>query len=325
MIGYSSRCVRVAWMTLTVVAASLTAATAQDFPNRPIQVITPYAAGGATDQIARLLQQGLAERLGQPIIVVNRPGGGTTIGTQSVARSAPDGHTVGIVSVPYTSNFTLMKEMPYTHRDFIPITSLTNTPSVLVVTPSFPVNNLAELIAYVKARPGEINYATFGVGSSPHLATLQFESLIGAKLVHVPYKGGAPAALAVMTGEVHMAFGTPLSVAGGIQSGKLKPIAVASEKRIGIFADVPTFIESGLSYKNGAWFGALAPAGTPQPIVQRLYETIRDSLNQPDVKQTIEKSGTDIFILPPAEFARFIEEDTKLWARILGSLQIEKL
>ena len=198
------------------------------FPNRAIQLIVPYAAGGAVDQTARLLGQGLEKRFGQNVLVINRPGASTTIGTLQVARAAPDGHTLAMVSVPHVTNYTLLKEMPYTQADFIPVTTITTQASVIVVNPSLPVKSLKELIAYIKARPGEVNYGTFGIGSSAHLAALLFESRIGGRMQAVHYRGGAPAAVGVMTGEVQMAFGTALSAGGGIQAGKLRAIAVTS-------------------------------------------------------------------------------------------------
>jgi tripartite-type tricarboxylate transporter receptor subunit TctC len=294
------------------------------FPNRPIQLIVPYAAGGATDAVARLLQQGMEKRLGQPILVVNRPGASTTLGTQQVARAAPDGHTIVMVSVPHVANYTLLKEMPYAQSDFIPITSVSNTPNVLVVNPDLPIKSVTDLIAYIKARPGEVNYGTFGIGSSAHLAALLFESKTGAKLQAVHYRGGSPAAVGVMTGEVQMAFGTPLSVAGGVDGGKLRPIAVTSEKRINIYPDIPTIREQGLDYVNGAWFGLLAPAGTPVPIVNQLYESVRSTLAEPEVQKKIVDSGTEVFVTSPDDFAKFIAEETKVWSGVLKGISIEQ-
>jgi tripartite-type tricarboxylate transporter receptor subunit TctC len=294
------------------------------FPNRPIQLIVPYAAGGATDAVARVLQQGMEKRLGQPILVINRPGASTTLGTQQVARAAPDGHTIAMVSVPHVANYTLLKEMPYAQSDFIPITPVTNTPNVLVVNPQLPIKSISDLVAYVKSRPGEINYGTFGIGSSAHLAALLFESKIGTKLQAVHYRGGAPAAVGVMTGEVQMAFGTPLSVAGGVSGGKLRPIAVTSEKRVNIYPEIPTVREQGLDYVNGAWFGILAPAHTPDAIVRQLLDSITGTMAEPAVRKTIIDSGTEVFVTSPEEFSRFIANETKLWAGILKGMAVEQ-
>jgi tripartite-type tricarboxylate transporter receptor subunit TctC len=296
-------------------------ATEAAFPTQPIQLIVPYAAGGATDTVARLLQKGMETRLGQPIVVINRPGASTTIGTAAVARAKPDGYTIGMVSVPHVSNYTLLKEMPYAQSDFVPITSVTNTPSVLVVNPSLPVKSVADLIGYIKAHPGQVNYATFGIGSSAHLAALLFQNKTGLSMTAVHYRGGAPAAIGVMTGEVQMSFGTPLSVAAGVASGKLRPIAVTATKRIKLLPDTPTMREQGFDYINGAWFGILAPKGTPDAIVQTLYRAIAETMAEPDVDKVVLDSGSEIFVTSPREFADFIASETKQWAHILGNVE----
>jgi tripartite-type tricarboxylate transporter receptor subunit TctC len=296
-------------------------ATEAAFPTQPIQLIVPYAAGGATVTVARLLQKGMETRLGQPIVVINRPGASTTIGTAAVARAKPDGYTIGMVSVPHVSNYTLLKEMPYAQSDFVPITSVTNTPSVLVVNPSLPVKSVADLIGYIKAHPGQVNYATFGIGSSAHLAALLFQNKTGLSMTAVHYRGGAPAAIGVMTGEVQMSFGTPLSVAAGVASGKLRPIAVAATKRIKLLPDIPTMREQGFDYINGAWFGILAPKGTPDAVVQTLYRAIAETMAEPDVDKVVLDSGSEIFVTSPREFGDFIASETKQWAHILGNVE----
>ena len=270
-------------------------------------------------------QQGMEKRLGQPILVINRPGASTTLGTQQVARAAPDGHTIAMVSVPHVANYTLLKEMPYAQSDFIPITPVTNTPNVLVVNPALPIKSVADLIAYIKARPGEVNYGTFGIGSSAHLAALLFESKIGTKMQAVHYRGGAPAAVGVMTGEVQMAFGTPLSVAGGVGGGKLRPIAVTSEKRINIYPDVPTVREQGVDYVTGAWFGILAPAHTPEPDRSSAPRSPSGARwPSPPCRRLLSNSGTEVFVSSPDEFTRFITEETKLWAGVLKGMSVEQ-
>jgi tripartite-type tricarboxylate transporter receptor subunit TctC len=306
------------------VAALGAAAKAADYPDRPIQLIVPYAAGGATDTVARLLQEGMQKQLGQPVLVVNRPGGNTIVGTQSVAHATPDGYTIIMVSVPHVANFTLYKEMPYAQSDFAPIGQVSNTPNVLVVNPSLPVNSLGDFITYIKAHPGTINYGTFGVGSSAHLAALLFESKIGQKLTAVHYHGGAPAAVGVMTGEIQFEFGTPLSVAGGIDAGKLKPIAVTSRQRLKFLPNIPTMMESGLDYVMGAWFGLLAPAGTPQPIVVKLNAAMKTAMTEPNVMKVLDQSGTDVVASSPEEFGKFIADETKLWHGVLNGMTIDK-
>jgi tripartite-type tricarboxylate transporter receptor subunit TctC len=307
-----------------IIATHSAGAETTKFPNRPIQLIVPYAAGGAVDQTARFLQQGLEKRLGQNVLVINRPGASTTLGTLQAARAAPDGHTIVMVSLPHVSNYTLLKEMPYAQSDFIPITTVTNQWSVLVVNPSLPLKTLSDVIAYVKARPGEVNYGTFGVGTSAHLAALLFQSMIGAKMQAVHYRGGAPTAVGVMTGEVQMAFGTALSAGGGIAGGQLRAIAVTSEKRLVLLPDVPTAREQGLDYVHGSWFGILAPARTPDPIIRQLYDAIKETMAQPDVQKPIRDAGNEVWVTSPAEFARFISEETKLWAGVLKGMSTEQ-
>ncbi|MGA8820925.1 MAG: tripartite tricarboxylate transporter substrate-binding protein, partial [Xanthobacteraceae bacterium] len=272
------------------------AAAAAGYPDRPIQLVVPYPAGGAVDAVARLLQNGMQQQLGEPVLVVNRPGGNTIVGTEYVAHANADGYTIVMVSLPHVANFTLFKHMPYSQSDFAPIAEVTNTPNVLVINPSLPVNSLSEFIAYIKAHPGHINYGTFGIGSSAYLAGLLFESKIGRKLVAVQYHGGAPAAVAVMTGEVQFEFGTPLSVKGGIDSGKLKPLAVASKKRVPFLPNVPTMTEAGLDFVNGGWFGLLAPAGTPQPVIDKLYGAVKTAMSEPKVVSVLDQSGTEIVV-----------------------------
>jgi tripartite-type tricarboxylate transporter receptor subunit TctC len=305
----------------TTCAAVADAADAGKFPTQPIQMVVPYAAGGATDQVARLLQHGMEQRLSQPVLVINRPGASTTIGTSQVARATPDGHMIAMVSVPHVANFTLLKEMPYAQSDFAPITSVSNTPNVLVVNPELPIKSVNDLIAYIKAHPGQVNYATFGIGSSAHLAALLFESKIGISLTAVHYRGGAPAAVGVMTGEVQMSFGTPLSVMGGINSGKLRPIAVTAVKRLSLLPDVPTMREQGFDYVNGAWFGVLAPKGTPQPVVMKLHDAFVETVEQADMRSALSKSGTEAFLSSPEQFGEFITSETKQWSAILKNVE----
>jgi tripartite-type tricarboxylate transporter receptor subunit TctC len=322
----SSRAVALVCGAVAALVASFQGVLGQPtkFPNRPIQLIVPYAAGGATDAVARLLQQGMEKRLGQPLLVINRGGASTTLGTHQVARSAPDGHTIGLVSVAHAANYTLLKDMPYQQSEFVPITTVTSTPNVLVVNPSLPIKTVSDLIAYIKARPGQVNYGTFGIGTSAHLSALLFESKIGARLQAVHYRGGAPAAVGVMTGEVQMAFGTPLSVAGGVGGGKLRPIAVTSAQRINFLPNVPTVREQGLDYMTAVWFGILAPAGTPDPVVRQLYEALKSTMAQPEVQKPILKSGTEIFVTSPEEFARFIADETKTWGGVLKGMSVEQ-
>jgi tripartite-type tricarboxylate transporter receptor subunit TctC len=241
-----------------------------------------------------------------------------------VAHANPDGYTIGLVSMPFVTNVTLSKHLPYSQGDFAPIGTVVNSPNVLVVNSALPVNSLKEFIAYIKARPGQINYATFGIGSGAHLAALQFERLIGEKLQAVHYRGGGPASVGVMTGEVQFEFGGPLSIAGGVAAGKLKPLAVTSRQRVSIYPKVPTFLESGFNYTQGTWFGLVAPAHTPEPIIQKLAAAVKYTMEDTDARWTIVDSGTEVFVTSPQEFAKFITDQTKFWGDMLHGLSAEK-
>lgn len=318
--GYARRTALLFAVAAVVLQATALAAPA--YPDRPIELVVPYTAGGAADTVARLLQPGMERQLGKPVLVMNKPGGNTIVGTEYVAHANPDGYTIAIVSVPHVANFTFLNHMPYAQSDFAPIAQVANTPSVLVVNPSLPVNSLSQFIAYVKAHPGRMNYSTFGVGSSAYLAGLLFESKIGTKLVSVQYHGGAQAAVAVMTGEVQFEFGTPLSTKAGIDSGKLKPLAVASKRRLPFLPDVPTMKEAGLDLVSGGWFGLLAPAGTPAPIVDKLYRATKTAMADPKVVRIFDQSGTEIVVTPPAQFGQFITDETKALHKILSGISI---
>jgi tripartite-type tricarboxylate transporter receptor subunit TctC len=297
--------------------AAIVAAHADDYPSRQIELIVPFAPGGGSGLVARMLSDGLAKRYGQPVIVINRPGGNTNIGTASVVRSKPDGYTLGIASVGLTANPSLYKNLNYDPQTEIePISLLVNSPTVLVVPPSLPVNTLAEFIAYAKARPGELNYASYGAGSGPHMATELFQSLTGVTMVHVPYGGGGPAALGAMTNQVQALFSSVLPVLGMIKGGTLKAIAIASENRIELLPDVPTFKEGGLDYKIGTWFGLFAPAKTPPAIVDSLHQATVAIFQDPSARGKIAELGGEVVANQPAEFRAFIKDETDHLARV---------
>jgi tripartite-type tricarboxylate transporter receptor subunit TctC len=240
-------------------------ARAEDYPSRPVELIVPFAAGGGSDLLARLTGEGLARRLGQSFVVINRPGANTNIGTLSVARGKPDGYTLLMASVGLAANPSLYTRLNFDPlAELAPITLLANSPTVLVVPPALPVTSLSEFIAYAKAHPGELNYGSYGAGSGPHLATELFMGMTGTRLVHVPYGGGGPAALGAMTNQVQALFASVLPVLGMVRGGKLKAIAIAAEHRSALLPDMPTFAEGGLDYRTGTWFGLLAPARRPR-------------------------------------------------------------
>lgn len=322
MIGLAIR----AWFAValaTAMAAATPAMAQEPYPSRPIELIVPFAAGGGTDLIARLLSDGLAARLGQSVVPLNRPGANTNIGTLAVVRAKPDGHTLVMASLGLAANPTLYRNLAFNPAtDLEPITLIANAPTVLVVHPSFPANTLAEFVTYAKARSGELNYASFGVGSGPHLATELFQSTTGTRLVHIPYGGGGPAALAVMSNSVHMLFSSVLPVLGQIKSGALKAIAIASERRSPLLPDVPTFKEAGIDYLSGTWFGVLAPAKTPEPVIRKLHETAVAVFSDPAARAKLTDQGAEVVVNSPAEFRAFLKNETERLSAVIRRANI---
>ena len=297
---------------------------ADDYPTRPVELIVPFAAGGGSDLLARLLAEGLAKRLGQPFVVINRPGANTNIGTLSVARARPDGQTLLIASVGLAANPSLYTRLNFDPlAELAPIALLANSPTVLVVPPSLPVASLPEFIAYAKARPGELNYGSYGAGSGPHLATELFMAMTGTRLVHIPYGGGGPAAVGAMSNQVQALFASILPVLGMVRGGKLKPIAIASAQRSTLLPDVPTFAESGLDYRTGTWFGLLAPAQTPAAIVATLARETVAVLREAAVRARLGEQGAEVVGDTPEEFRAFIRQETDRLARVIRAAKIQ--
>jgi tripartite-type tricarboxylate transporter receptor subunit TctC len=300
-------------------------AVAADYPTRNIELVIPYVPGGAVDAVTRSLARGLGERLGVSVVVINRGGAGTIVGTQSVARAAPDGYTLMLTSVPFTTNPSLYNKLPYTQNDFIPIMMVANSPSLLTVNAKLPANNLAEFIDYLKARPGQVNYASYGNGTSSHLAALLFEAKTGTQMQHVPYKGGGPASIAVVANEVQVVFATPTAVMGAIEAKQLKALAMAAPERIAIMSTVPTFQEQGIDYQSGAWFGLFAPAGTPADIVKRIHMESAAYLARPEVRKSLHDIGLVVIANTPEQFATFVADETEMWRDLLTKLAVPKL
>jgi len=306
-----------------VVAASISPPQAQDYPTRPAELIVPFAAGGGTDLLARLVSDGLAKRLGQAFVVVNRPGANTNLGTLSVARAKPDGATLLMASIGLAANPSLYTRLGFDPlTDLAPVTRLANSPTVLVAPPGLPANSLAEFIALARAQPGALNYASYGAGSGPHLASEMFMAMTGIRMVHVPYGGGGPAALGAMTNQVQALFSSVLPVLGMIRGGSLKAIAIASDRRSPLLPDVPTFAESGTDYRTGTWFGLLAPAQTPPAIVDTLHRTTVAVMKDESVKTRIVEQGAEVVADTPAEFRAFIRDETERLARVIRAAGI---
>jgi tripartite-type tricarboxylate transporter receptor subunit TctC len=311
---------RTAILALLVMTSIIGAASAQPYPDKPIRMVVPFPAGGTTDILARAVAQKLSESLGQQVIVDNKPGAGGNIGAQEVARSAPDGYTLVMGTVgTHAINPSLYKKMPYDHvKDFAPVSLVASVPNLLVVHPSVPVNSVKELIAYAKANPGKLNFASSGNGTSIHLSGELFKTMTGVQMTHVPYKGSAPAVTDLLGGQVQVMFDNMPSALPHAKAGKLKPLAVTSAKRFPGTPDIPTMAESGVpGYEASSWFGVLAPAGTPKEIVNKLSTEIAKALKTPEMKKKLEEQGAEAVGSTPEEFAAHIKAETAKWAKVV--------
>ena len=299
-------------------------AWARDYPNRPVKLVIGFAPGGPADIVARLVGQFLSERLGQPFVIENRPGAGTTIATETVAHAASDGYTLLWTTSADEINATLYKKLNYDFiRDITPIASIDLLPLVLEVNPAFPAKSVPELIAYAKANPGKINFATGGIGSSQHVAGELFNFLTGVKMVHVPYRGAALAVADVIAGQVQLTFSPiPLSL-GYIRGGKLRALAVTSAKRSPALPDVPTVAEFVPGYEAIATDGLAAPKGTPAEIVMLLNKAVNAALADPKIKARLESLGAVPNPMSPEQFKTFIAAETAKWANLLKFANIK--
>jgi tripartite-type tricarboxylate transporter receptor subunit TctC len=303
---------------LTLAAGS--AAFGQAYPSRPIHFVVPYPAGGPLDTVARLLGQKVSERVKQPIVVEDKPGAGGNIGADFVAKSPPDGYTILMGAVAtHAINPTLYAHIPYdAARDFAPVTQVASTPNVLVVNPTLPVSNVREFIRYAKAHPGQLNFGSGSTGSAGHLAGELFDTMAGVKMVHVPYKGAAPAMQDLIAGRVQLMFDNFASASAQIQAGRVKALAVTTAKRSELAAELPTIAESGLpGFDINTWFGVFAPAGTPPAIVDRLRDEFVRALAEPDVRATMLKLGAEPVGSTPAQFAAYIKSEAAKYAKVV--------
>ena len=302
------------------IAAMLMTATAvaQQYPSKPVRFVVPYAAGGATDLIARVIGERLAAGLGQPFVIDNRPGAATLLGAQLVAKAEPDGYTLLMAtSTTLAINASLYKSLPYDPvKDFAPISLAIQHPFVLLVDPKLPAHNVKELVALAKAKPGQLAYASGGSGSFPHLAMAMFQAMTGIDVIHVPYKGSAPALTDLMGGQVAMIFdNTALNY---VKSGKIRALAVTTKDRLSVMPDVPTLQEAGVAgYELAAWQGVIAPAGTPRPVVDRLNAEIVKLLHEPDVVKRLTGDGGQIITSTPDQFAAYIKSEIGRFAKVV--------
>jgi tripartite-type tricarboxylate transporter receptor subunit TctC len=308
----------------TLLLSSIAAPHAQTYPARPLRIVVPFAPGGGTDNLTRIMAPRMTELLGQPVLIDNRPGASGQIGTELVARAAPDGYTLAHVDTSFTSNPSLYRKLPYDAvKDFVPISVLASAPVVLMIHPSVPVKSLKELIALAKARPGELNFATGGTGSATHLGVELFKSAAGLDLVHIPYKGSGPAAAAVLAGQVVMTFASPSATAQYAAAGKLRALAVTGDKRNAAMPQVPTFVESGVrGVDSGTYWVSLAPAATPRDIVVTLNAAMKKVLQMPDIRQRLTGLGFEPIAGTPEEAAAHVRDAIAKWARVVAQAKI---
>jgi tripartite-type tricarboxylate transporter receptor subunit TctC len=289
---------------------------AEPYPSRPIRLIVGFPAGGPTDIVARIVAQSLSERLGQQVIVENRPGGGSNIATQAVINSPADGYTLLLVSPPHAINATLYKKLPYNFlEDIVPVAGLADGPNVMEVHPSVPAKTVAEFIAYAKANPGKISFASAGNGTTIHLSGELFMAMTGIKMLHVPYRGSAPALTDMISGQVQVMFDNVLSSIPHLQSGALRPLAVTSRERLDALPDVPTLAETVPGYETGTWWGVGVPKGTSAEIVERLNREINTVLAESRIKARFAELGAAPFITTPDKFGKFLAAETEKWAK----------
>jgi tripartite-type tricarboxylate transporter receptor subunit TctC len=313
------------WALAAVVAglgttqAAAQAEDAASYPSRPITIVVGFPPGGPTDIIARLVANGLSQAWGKPVVVENKPGAGSNIATEQVVRAAPDGYTLLVETIANATNMSVYKKLPYdTHRDLTPIVQFMASPSVLVTGPKVPATTLKELLALAKAQPGKLDYASTGVGGSPHLAGEMLKYRTGIDIVHIPYKGATPALNDLLAGHVAMGFMTSLGLGQHVQTGKLHAIAVASPKRLPDLPNVPTMAEAGLPNFNVlSWNGLAAPARTPRPIVDKLNAQVNRILAAPEVKKQLESLGGFPVGGTPDEFARYVDSEIRTWGAVV--------
>jgi tripartite-type tricarboxylate transporter receptor subunit TctC len=312
---------RSSWIAALVFAAlMMDGAAAQTYPNHAIRLIVPFPAGGTTDIIARDVAKQLTSTLGQSVIVDNRAGAGGNIGSDVVAKAAPDGYTLLMGTVgTHAINPSLYAKMPYDHvKDFTPVILVAGVPNVLEVTPSLPVNSVADLIKLAKAKPGTINFASSGNGTSIHLSGELFKTLTGVDMTHVPYKGSAPAIQDLLSGQVQVMFDNLPSSLAQIKAGKLRPLAVTSSKRSPALPDVPTVAEAGVpGFEASSWFGILAPAGTPPAIVAKINADVNAWLQSPEGKAELAAQGAEAAGGSPDAFVAHIRAETEKWAKVV--------
>lgn len=312
---------------LSLLAAAACAASAQNFPVKPVRIIVPFTAGGLTDVLARGLAQELGKAWGQTVLVENRPGANTIIAAELTAKSAPDGYTMLMANDPtLSSNQYLYSKLPYDPvKDFAPVVSLVAVPSILVANPSLPASTFRDLVALAKRKPGEITYGTFGPGSKTHIDTEGFSALAGIKLTHVPYKGIADVVPALIAGHIHIALAGVQPVLSHVRAGRLRAIAMADSKRSPVLPDVPTFAEAGLAnFESRSWFGLVVPAATPRPIIDRIASAVSAVAAGSEFREKfVTGVGLEPLVMMPDQFAEFLRRDRAIYATRVKNINVK--
>lgn len=318
----------IAAMALAIVASAgavWAQDAATDYPNKPIRLIVPFAPGGGTDTVARMIAQELSTTLGQQVVVENMAGGGTVIGTEAAVHAEPDGYTLLLGSTTLSINPGLRDDLPYdTLKDLQPVSMVSRIPYIMVTGPSGKFSSVGELLELSKADPGVVNVGSPGIGSGGHLAAELFESLAGIDMTHIPYSGNGPAITDLLGGQIDLIFVTAISVSQHIEAGTLTPIAVSIKERVGALPDVPTVDEAGVAgYESSSWNSILAPAGTPEPIVTKLNEAIREAVTSDKVRSTLEQDGAMPYPTSPEDFSAFLEGEIEKWRTVIEAAGIE--
>jgi tripartite-type tricarboxylate transporter receptor subunit TctC len=307
--------------------ALTTTVAAQDYPTKPVRLIIPFPPGGSNDVVGRVIATKLGEQLGKQVVVDNRAGAGGVVGTELAAKAPNDGYTLQIISIAHATNPWLYKSLPYDPiKSFTPISILASGPNVLAINPSLPVNSVKELVALAKQKPGELQYASAGVGSFQHLGGELFKLEAGVNMLHVPFKGGGPAMIDVIGGHTKLLFSSLVQTTPHIRTGKLKALGVGGTKRSPVLPDVPTIAEAGVpTYEAVNWWGLVAPAGTPAPIIARLHQAVQEVQNSPDVQKQFDSEGAEIIRMSPTEFGAFMEKQMARWGRVVkeGGIKAE--
>jgi tripartite-type tricarboxylate transporter receptor subunit TctC len=306
-------------IALGALAAFATPAAAQDYPSRSVKIIVPFAAGGPADVFARVIAQGLQESLKQSFVVENRPGAGSIIGTDAVAKSAPDGYTLLMMSNTHTTNESLIPNKPFAlMKDFVPVAPVNYSDLVMVVHPSVPAKDLKEFIALAKSKPGNLNYASSGPGTPYHMAGELFKAMSGTDILHVPYKGSSGARNDIIGGQVHMMFDAITTMAQNARAGRVKAIATTGKVRSSVLPDVPTVNEAGVpGYEATIWLGIMAPSGTPKPVIDKLNAEINKVLARGELKEQWAKQGATPMVMSPTEFEAYLKADIDKWAHVV--------